>query len=206
MRRRLLLLAPLAACATPRINAPAPHGPIRLAICKHGFHTEIGIPTSAITGPIAALPTVRLETGGYVLIGFGAKVYFAAANPNDGQAAEALLPGPSAIDLAAFGTLTATPDRQIIWLNVDQATINRLLAFTWAAMPRAPGASTPTPIASYYNQASVFYAATPGYSGFYNCNNWAADALRAAGLPFTSQGVMWAADVQAQARAAAQGD
>jgi len=203
--RRMLILLLLSGCAAPQVQQGAvPGGPIRLAICKHGWHTEIGVPEAALTGPMADLGPARLHAP-YLLIGFGAKVYFTALNPNDGQAAEALLPGPSAINLAAFASLPGDPDRQVVWVQVSQDNINKLLAFTWASMPRQ-GAAPATIISR--EPGSAFYAATPDYSAGYNCNNWAADALHAAGLPITSQGVMFSSDVMAQAEkiAAEQGD
>jgi hypothetical protein len=199
--RRFLILLLLTGCAGPQlVDGPVPSGPIRLAICQHGWHTEIGVPRAALTGPLAALKPNDLHAP-YLLIGFGAKSYFTALNPSDGQAAEALLPGPSAINLAAFQSLPGEADRKVVWVNVSQDNINRLLAYTYAAMPHAPGAA-PAPIVQRV-PGSAFYAATPGYSAAYNCNTWAADALHAAGLPITSQGVTWASDVQVQAQAIA---
>jgi hypothetical protein len=199
MRRSflLLLLCLLSACATPPPQAAAiPHGPIALAICKRGWHTEIGVPQSALTGPLASLGPTALHRQ-YLLIGYGARSYFTDQNPNDGEAAEALLPGPSAINLSAYDNLDDGSGRTIIWLHVSQADIDHMLAFVWQSMPHAGAA--PSPIVTV-NNANMFYAAQPDYNMFYNCNNWAVDALRAGGLPFTNAGLHFSADVLAQAK------
>lgn len=192
----------LSSCATPPPVA-VPRGPIALAVAQRGWHTEIGVPETALTGPLATLGPARLHRH-YLLIGYGARYYF-TGHHSAGTAVAALLPGPAAINLSAFDDLAADPARKIIWLHVSQSDIDHMLAFIWQSLPRA-GAATPPVIASF-NNASMFYAAQPDYNMFYNCNNWAVDALRAAGLPFSNTGLHYASDVQAQAGriAAAQG-
>jgi hypothetical protein len=205
VKRRLVLLglALLSSCAaTP--PAPVPHGPIALAICKRGWHTEIGIPQTALSGPLATLGPATLHRQ-YLLIGYGARAYFTNPEAGAGTAAEALLPGPSAINLSAFDNLNDGSNRQITWLYVSQADIDHMLAFIWQSMPRQ-GDAPPATIVTV-NNANMFYAAQPDYNMLYNCNNWAVDALRAGGLPFSNSGLHFSEDVQAQAQhiAAAQG-
>jgi hypothetical protein len=204
VKRRLVLLGLvlLSSCAAPP-PAAVPHGAIALAICKRGWHTEIGIPQTALTGPLATLGPTALHRH-YLLIGYGARAYFTNPDAGAGTAAEALLPGPSAINLSAFDDLTAT-DRQITWLYVSQDDVDHMLAFVWQSLPRQ-GDAPPAPIVTV-NNANMFYAAQPDYNMLYNCNNWAVDALRAGGLPFSNAGLHFSDDVQAQAQhiAATQG-
>jgi hypothetical protein len=196
MRRRILLLAFfLTACATPPA-VPVPHGPIQLAIAQRGWHTEIGIPESALTGPLATLGPATLHRH-YLLVGFGARAYFTNPAAGAGTAAEALLPGPSAINLAAFDNLSDDHARQITWLYVSQSGINQMLAFIWQSLPRT--GAVPSPIVTI-NNANMFYAAQPDYNMLYNCNNWAVDVLRAGGLPFSNNGLHFSSDVQTQAQ------
>ena len=197
MKRRFALLLAvvfLTSCATPQ-PAPVPHGPIAIAIAKRGWHTEIGIPAAVLTGPLATLGPANLHRK-YLLFGYGARAYF-TGHHGAGTAAEALLPGPSAINLAAFDDLNDGTGRQITWLYVSQDDIDHMLAFIWQSMPRTGAAPTPIVIA---NNASMFYAAQPDYNMFYNCNNWAVDALRAGNLPFSNAGLHYSSDVQAQAQ------
>lgn len=193
--RALLLLLLLCACAAPA-PPPVPRGPIALAITQRGWHTEIGVPETALTGPLASLGPTDLHRH-YLLFGYGARAYFTNPNAGAGTAAEALFSGPAAINLAAFDNLSDDNPNQITWLYVTQDDISNMLAFIWASMPRTGAA--PTPIVTASN-ASIFYAASPEYSAFYNCNNWAVDALRAAGLPFTNSGLHFSSDVQAEAK------
>jgi len=189
----LLALSLLTACAT-SLPPAVPRGPIQLAIAQRGWHTEIGIPESALTGPLASLGPAMLHRH-YLLVGFGARAYFTNPKAGAGIAAEALLPGPSAIDLAAMDNLDAD---QGTWLYVSQSDITHMLAFIWQSLPRN-GAAAPVPIVTI-NNANIFYAAQPGYSAFYNCNNWAVDALRAGNLPFSNSGLHFSSGVQAQAK------
>jgi Protein of unknown function (DUF2459) len=188
MRLCLLLLTLLTACATTPPPV-VPHGPIQLAIAQRGWHTEIGIPNTALTGPLASLGPATLHRH-YLLVGFGARAYFTNPKAGPGTAAEALLPGPSAIDLASMDNLSAD---KITWLYVSQDDINHMLAFIWQSIPN------PAPIVTI-NNANIFYASQPGYNMLYNCNNWAVDVLRAGNLPFTNSGLHYASDVQAQAK------
>ncbi len=191
MRLGILLLALLTACAT--TPAPVPHGPIQLAIAQRGWHTEIGIPNAALTGPLASLGPAVLHRH-YLLVGFGARAYFTNPAAGAGTAAEALLPGPSAIGLASMDNLSAD---KVTWLYVSQDDINHMLAFIWQSLPR--NGAVPAPIVTI-NNANIFYAAQPDYNMLYNCNNWAVDALRAGNLPFSNTGLHFSSDVQAQAQ------
>jgi hypothetical protein len=49
-------------------------------------------------------------------------------------------------------------------------------------------------------QSSLFFAAAPKYSAVHTCNTWAAEALRAAGLPIHSRGVVFASQLWSQIR------
>jgi hypothetical protein len=194
MRALLLLLLLLSACATPTPSS-VPRGPIAIAVAKRGWHTEIGVPDSAVTGPIASLGPASLHRH-YLLIGYGARDYFTNPKAGAGTAAEALFPGPAAINLSAFDDLD-DDTHHIIWLYVTQDDINHMLAFVWASMPHT--GTDPAPIV-VTNNANMFYAATPDYNAFYNCNNWAVDALRAGRLPFSNSGLHFAGDVQDEAK------
>jgi hypothetical protein len=193
MRLCILFLAfLLTACASPP-PAAVPPGPIHLAVAQRGWHTEIGIPESALTGPLATLGPATIHRQ-YLLAGFGARAYFTNPNAGAGTAAEALLPGPSAINLSAMDNLNAD---HVTWLYVSQSDINHMLAFIWQSLPR--NGATPAPIVTI-NNANIFYAAQPDYNAFYNCNNWAVDVLRAGSLPFSNNGLHFSSDVQAQAQ------
>ncbi len=195
MRALLALCLLLAACATPTPQS-VPRGPIAIAVAQRGWHTEIGIPASSLTGPLSHLGPASLHRA-YLLIGYGARNFFTNPKAGAGTAFEALFPGPAAINLAAFNNLDDASDGHIVWLYVTQEDINQMLAFIWSSMPHT--GAVPKSIVTV-NNASMFYTAKPDYDALYNCNNWAVDALRAAGLPFSNAGVHFSSDVQAEAR------
>lgn len=195
MRALLALCLLLAACAMPTLQ-PLPRGPIGIAVAQRGWHTEIGIPASSLNGPLSHLGPANLHRS-YLLIGYGARNFFTNPKAGAGTAFEALFPGPAAINLAAFNNLDDASEGHTVWLYVTQEDINQMLAFIWSSMPHTGAA--PQPIVTA-NNASMFYRAKPDYDVLYNCNNWAVDALRAAGLPFSNAGVHFSSDVQAEAR------
>jgi hypothetical protein len=45
---------------------------------------------------------------------------------------------------------------------------------------------------------SLYFQATPKYSAFHTCNTWAAEALRIAGLPVHSGGVIFSGQLWSQ--------
>ncbi len=199
MRALLALCLLLAACATPTPQS-VPRGPIAIAVAQRGWHTEIGIPASSLNGPLSHLGPANLHRA-YLLIGYGARDFFTNPKAGAGTAFEALFPGPAAINLAAFNNLDDASDGHTVWLYITQEDINQMLAFIWSSMPHTGAA--PQPIVTA-NNASMFYTAKPDYDALYNCNNWAVDALRAAGLPFSNAGVHFSSDVQVEARRIAQ--
>jgi Protein of unknown function (DUF2459) len=59
----------------------------------------------------------------------------------------------------------------------------------------APGTYAPGPY-----PGSGYFNAVPRYSAFHTCNTWAAEALKAAGLPVRSRGVALAGQLWRQSR------
>lgn len=210
LRPCLMLLALLAAgCAAPprpvaTLPVAEPSGPILLAVAKRGWHTEIGIPEEALNGNLTDFGPAKLHRH-YLLVGFGAKQYFTDSHHGVGEAAIALTPGRSAVNLTALDNMQDDPKRQIVWLHVSQANINALEAFIWWSITPQNGAAPQ--LILELNNASMFYEGRQPYSLGYNCNDWAVEALREAGLPFNGSVLTSSGDVLAQARkiAATQG-
>ena len=72
----------------------------------------------------------------------------------------------------------------VIEISLTAAHARDAQAFIWRSLAGIDGAVTPLRAGPY--EGSFYYSASDGYSAFHTCNNWAAEALQAAGLPIHS--------------------
>ena len=114
----------------------------------------------------------------------------------------ALFPNPSAMLVTG---LSHPPDAafaalgEVIEARVTEAGLDRLVGFIASSFEYAQPAG-PRLLSRGPYPGSLFYYATPTYSGLYTCNTWTADALRSAGIPVRSSGTLFADDVVRQVR------
>jgi hypothetical protein len=172
-------------------------GQVVVAVIERDWHTEIGVLSSGVSGPLSKLHP--LSAGGkYVVFGFGDRAYFSDHDAGAGKAFAALFPGPSAVQLATFDALPEDETHIVVRIHLSQEALDRIVAFVWDSLDKGD-AETPWRV-SEYGQQNVFYAGRLRYDSIYNCNAWTADALRAGGLPFDPSGIMFASEVMEQAR------
>jgi uncharacterized protein (TIGR02117 family) len=196
----------LAACALPgRPPAPRTAGPLTatLYVIDRGWHTDIGLPTSEITGPLAALengfPGVR-----YLTLGFGEREFLTSREVTVGETLRALLPSRSAMLITA---LRAPPEAafgsaNVVALHIATDGLMRLEYTLWHGVERTT-VDQPVSLGPGPYVGSEYYAALGTYDAFDTCNTWTATMLMAAGLPVSSGGVMFSGQVMDQARAVA---
>jgi uncharacterized protein (TIGR02117 family) len=192
-----LLLALAGCAATPPLAGDPGAPPLTEAVyvIAGGWHTEIGLPTQLIRGPLAsmkqAFPRAR-----YLVFGWGARAYYMARDPGIGDLLRATIPGPAVMLVIPlevppenlFGAANA------MVVRVSQNGLDRLSQFLWDQLAKDPeGMPTPAGAGSY--PQSVFYVATGTYKLSYTCNTWTAEALHLAGLPVTATGVVFAGQV-----------
>lgn len=170
-----------------------------------GWHTELALPMPAIRGRLAALKR-GFAKARYLVFGWGARDYYRAQHPGLGDLLRAAVPGPAVllvIPLQASPEAFAGPANAFA-IPVSRGGAERLSQFLWGylgknaeGMPRRIGTG-PYP-------GSVFYASTGTFDLAHTCNTWTAEALRAAGLPVSAAGVVWAGQLldQLPPRAAA---
>ncbi len=183
MTRRGLLLAGLAlpACASiPEPPACATAGGPALWLLDAGWHTEIGLPPSALPEPLAGLfPAAAL-----VFLGFGKRDFMMAEAPGLAEWLAGPLPGPAAMQVTAW---PAPPARA--WrVPLDPGALAAALAASFL----------PGPALIEARPGRRFYAASRGYSLAYTCNSWTIEMLAAAGLPVRTEGVVLARGVMAE--------
>jgi uncharacterized protein (TIGR02117 family) len=187
-----------AACSTPR-PAAAPAEAVVYLIGR-GWHTDIGLPVEEIIGPLAIMeerfPGVRFLT-----FGFGERQFLVNRKTNIGTMLGALLPSQSALLMTA---LKASPEAafgssNVVVLYVSHTGLDRIEARIWGEFERSAGAA-PGVLADGPYPGSEFYAARDTYDGFFTCNTWTADTLRAGGIAMPTMGVLFADQVMGMAR------
>ena len=169
-------------------------------VISGGWHTELGLPLEALSGPLATLKS-EFPGARYLVFGWGARDYYMAQNPGIGDLLRAVASGPAVMLViplaispeAFFGASNVFP------LPASQDGIQSLTEFLWEYLavdkeghPRRAGTGP-------YPQ-SVFYASTGAYSLGHTCNTWTAEALGVAGLPVSAAGVVFAGQVIDQVR------
>jgi len=198
----LIMVGMLAGCAASQpAPVPPPTGPVELAVIARDWHTEIGIPVSEIAGPLAKVEPAP-DGEKYLVAGFGDLAYFTNPNAGFGTAFAALFAGPAAIQLATFDQLPEDATHKVVRFHLTRDAVERIVAFIWRSLEKQAD-GTPRRVAEH-GPGNIFYAGSQPYDGFYNCNSWTADALRAGGLPFDPTGVLFASDVMKQAEKVAE--
>jgi hypothetical protein len=80
---------------------------------------------------------------------------------------------------------------------VSRAGIGRLSQFLWDYLAE-DNEAPPRRVGTGPYPQSIFYASAGTYNLGHTCNTWTAEALRAAGLPVTASGVVFAGQVLGQ--------
>lgn len=206
-RRRALLGAVLAAllqaaCGhTVARSAPgaSPETTAVAYVVRRGWHSDIGFAVDAVHGPLAALAH-DLSDSRYMVFGFGDRRYLQMSNKASGSVLAMLWPERGLI--LATG-LKATPAEafgagNVVALRLSQQQIEDMADFVWKSLQQDPQGMV-RPYANGPYADSLYYSSTRIYAGVRTCNTWTAQALRAAGLPVQSVGVVFAVQVWTQA-------
>ena len=164
-------------------------------VISGGWHTELGLPLEAITGPLAALKP-EFPSARYLVFGWGAHDYYMARNPGIGDLLRAVAPGPAVMLVIP---LQISPEAffgasNVFVLRAPAEGIQRISQFLrdYLAIEEK---GTPDRISTGPYPQSVFYASTGTYNLSHTCNTWTVEALRVAGLPVNAAGVVFAGQV-----------
>jgi hypothetical protein len=103
-----------------------------------------------------------------------------------------LVTGPTASLQVAFG------GENVIEIPVSAAQLHAAQAFVGRSLLTQNGAIAPLRAGPY--ESSFYYSTLQRYSAVHTCNTWAAEALKAAGLPVHSLGVDLSGQLWIQAR------
>jgi uncharacterized protein (TIGR02117 family) len=150
-------------------------------VVERGFHTDIGLRSADLTGPIAQFATI-FPTAQTVLFGFGDRLFVTTRRKWLGDWLLALVPGHGA--MLVTGLLT-TPDvafgqGNVARIKVTSAQLARIEAYVSFSFDLAGGMPVWIGKGPYYG--SLFYASPRTYDLLDTCNTWTAAALRSGGL------------------------
>lgn len=172
-----------------------------ILVARRGWHIDIGFAVSDLGSPLNSL-AAQFPGANYLFFGFGDRHYLLAQSHNLPVLLGALWPGPGMI----LGTgLKATPaeafgDAWVIELKVSSAMVHSAQAFIWNSLEDG-GAAADRPITAYARgpyEGSLYFNALARYSAFHTCNTWAAEVLKAGGLPVRSKRVWFAGQLWSQ--------
>ncbi len=195
-----LLFLAFGGCAQPLLPLPAETEPgtETVYLITGGWHTDICLSVDAISGPLAAFG--KADPGAkYLVFGWGQRDYYMASDPGLGDLLRAASPGPAVMliiplrhnPLEAFGRTNAMA------IPVSPEGLASLSAYLWREIQKDAG-GVPQPITAGPHPDSRFYASTSVYDLTRNCNRWTAEALRIAGVPIRTEGIIFASDVVEQ--------
>jgi uncharacterized protein (TIGR02117 family) len=166
-----------------------------LYVISGGWHTELGLPTEEIGGPLAALKS-EFPSARYLVFGWGARDYYMARNPDMADMLPALAPGPAVMLIIPLKmppeTFFGASNTLIVHVSRDGS--ERLSELLWSFLA-ANDQVAPHRIGAGLFPESVFYTSTGTYNLSHTCNTWTAEALRVAGLPVSTAGVVFANQV-----------
>jgi uncharacterized protein (TIGR02117 family) len=195
-------LQTLVAChPTPLRTFPqAPSDGVTMHLIAYGWHTEIALPIHAIHGPLTVLAS-DFPGSRYLVFGWGERNYYMARAPTFADAIRALTPGPAVLLVTPlYGPpRDSRAGAEVFEFGLPTERRKPLSDHIWAAIEKSSD-GTPRRLAAGPHPGSVFYAATGTYSATYTCNTWAAESLRAGGVPVTSAGVVSASQLTDQLR------
>lgn len=164
-------------------------------IARRGWHIDVGFQASDLAPPLNGIAANFPGASG-LFFGFGDRRYLDSRRNGAPFLLAALWPGRGLILTTALSV--APPDAfgaaHVVALKVSAAEARAIQAFIWdSILGHDPYRMGPYP-------DSLYFTATPTYSGFYTCNTWAAQALATGGLPIRTTGTVFASQLWRQVR------
>jgi len=169
-------------------------------VVKRAWHVDIGFAAADLQPPLAGLQS-DLPAARFVLFGFGDRHYLLDQDRGPLGMLAALWPGPGLMLVTGLGNTAqaAFGDTNVVEIRVSAQQALQAQQFIWASLAaNSAGGIAPLQVGPY--EGSQYYAASLAYSAWHTCNTWAADALRAAGLPIHSAGIVLSGQLWMQVR------
>jgi Protein of unknown function (DUF2459) len=193
----------LAGCTltrAPALDRPATGPPTTIYVARRKWHIDVGFATADL-GPLT-FAGEQFFGSKYVFFGFGDRHYLLARNHDAPVLSGALWPGAGLILLTTLKNTPATAfgDSQVVEIALSGAQARALQSYIRASIADSAASASPAPFSNGPYEGSLYYAASARYSAFHTCNTWAAEALRAGGLPMRARGVIFASQLWSQVR------
>lgn len=184
----VVVAALVSACAQQLSVRPPAAGDAVIHVLDLGWHTDLAVP--AADAPVTVTQGARS-----VVIGFGARTWYMAAVPGSWDGVQAVLGGPGVVLVRPLFAEAAAlfGSERVATLHVSPEAMGALRAFLRRTVLPARLADGPHP-------GSTFYDTELRYGLAYTCNTWTVDALRAAGLPVNTWGVVTSDQAMREAR------
>jgi uncharacterized protein (TIGR02117 family) len=200
-------LAALLACTPERTEPPTADNSCEaqtaIQLVNHGWHTGIVVRAADL---VAVLPTLAGDFGAarYLEVGWGDQDYYQAEGGTTLLALRAMFTRtPSVLHLVAFDAPAARhfPASEVMEVPLQQKGYRELLDYLAASFARS-GDGSPLRLGPALYGRGWFYRAVGEFHAFNTCNTWVAKALRQAGLPISSRGIVGARGLLSRVRAA----
>jgi len=198
----LALALPLQGCMAvrPASSLPSSAEPTAVMyVVRRSWHIDIGFATSDLAPPLSSLAH-GFAGAHFLLFGFGDRRYLQSKSKRLPNMLGALWPGPGLLLMTALAGTPAQAfgERHVIALRVNARQLHAAQAAIWASLALRGGAALSEGPGPY--EGSAYWRANQSYSALHTCNTWAAEILRAAGLPVRTTGVVFAGQLWEQTR------
>jgi hypothetical protein len=198
-----LLASSAGAVSDPEAGAIAIDGSITIYVARRQWHIDIGFAAADLTAPLNSV-TGKFPEVRYLFFGFGDRRYLMAKNHHLPALLSAIWPGTGIMLVTG---LRASPNEafgaeHVIEIRATARQARALQSFIWGSFATQDGAAAVYAAGPY--RGSLYFGATPVYSGLHTCNTWAAEVLEAGGLRVSAAGVILAGQLWTRARRASQ--
>jgi hypothetical protein len=158
-------------------------GSTTVYVARRRWHMDVGFAAKDLRGPLIGI-LGQFPGAKYVFFGFGDRHYLLSKDQGAPALVEALWPGPGLILVTALDNAPrqAFGAEEVIDLSLTPDESRAMQAFIWHSLSRHTE-ETVEPYAPGPYPGSAYFGAVPRYSGLHTCITWAAEVLRAGGLP-----------------------
>ncbi len=187
--------------STPGLAPRADAEPTTLYVARRRWHIDVGFSVQALPAPLAATVLREFPDARYAFFGFGDRRYLLAKEHGAPVLLAALWPGPALILVTEIeaSPIQAFGGDQVVELLLAPQQARAVQAFIWGSLAKEADGTLSTYALGPYS-GSAYFAAVPRYSGLHTCITWAAEALRAGGLPIRSRLTLVAGQLWRQVR------
>jgi hypothetical protein len=179
-------------------RCPPPTTGETVSVVELGWHVEVALPADEL-GPELGFLRGVFPGARSLMFGYGKKTFFTAPPDDIGEYFLGPIPGPAVVHVMGLNvTAAAAYPVGTIVLALPPGGAKALSRFIAAELTKDVSGK-PVVVAHTTDPAGLFYAAASEYHLFHTCNTWVADALHAAGLPISGDGVVFSGQAVSRA-------